>query len=501
MKNNSYIKQAYIASLLEHPRAENLMKQAFSAQNLEKVQEELAKADQSVTKEDVFALMDDGTNLLDAPRSWKNFGKVADLLKKNGETLTKDDVLLVIKDEKNVLQIAAENQALDKLFDEDLWGKNFDDYQQCLFMTISAFRHDMLRGGQYLDAKRNMTNDGKPLREDRLKEIGIDPFYQMPAAFTRKASFDGIVEKLKSQGEKLTKADVLMPDADGDGMFCSAGFWKSFDRISDMIAQNGEEFSADDFLKRHGYANNMLTRAMENKALDKVFEPSRWIGRLDQMVTLVDALKPAWHSQFKKQAVYDLVAEAEDLTYAALVDIDADKFGKTDLLSPINDTAKDGYHILPLGLKSVWDDFERVESKLDANKEAITLADLRAKSGAHGMNGLMTAAMSGRFDKVSEILEKSGEKLSVNDILDSAEHGHVNVLKILIEQKQLKQLFTPQIWAGRVREMENLWHNIPANARSQVNYQKVLSDTNRATVGKMGQGGMAIKRRRKPGNK
>ncbi len=98
-----------------------------------------------------------------------------------------------------------------------------------------------------------------------------------------------------------------------------------------------------------------------------------------------------------------------------------------------------------------------------------------------GASVLMGAVKFGHFDKVVDISRKSAEPLTLDDFLSKDRHGN-SLLNILAERNQLNQVFTPDLWAGRVDDMKTLWTHVRINDRSQVDIAQAEVAAKQATL-------------------
>jgi hypothetical protein len=254
--------------------------------------------------------------------------------------------------------------------------------------------------------------------------------------------------------------------------------WSRYDDIVSSLQAKGDRFEMRDFLRQVGNVPNMLMRAFEKGALNKVFTAAHWEGRLSDMLDLWSHVKDGW--KISPMTVNDFdkaYAEAESLTFGGGL-LFKDIGSKGDLLRRIGDGSP---AVIPLGLKAFWDHFSDADERLKALGEKITLADLRQKSGQMGNSCLMGAAKLGHFARVVEISRQCGETLTLDDFLAKDRHGNT-MLNILTERGELAAVFAPDLWAGRLTDMKTLWTHVRVADRRQIDMQQVEVAVRQATL-------------------
>lgn len=99
----------------------------------------------------------------------------------------------------------------------------------------------------------------------------------------------------------------------------------------------------------------------------------------------------------------------------------------------------------------------------------LTPARLQDPDPLHdGFTPMQLAAYGGHMQAALAILTQDGRKLTRSDLITATPRHPQTVLYILGSKGQLAQLFTPQLWQGRQREMEQAYQYIPAAFRAQV---------------------------------
>lgn len=470
-------KQAFIASLCAYPDAQAYITRAYRDASPETVTTEMAAVARTMTKADFFSLPMNGKEpALDSVPGWSALPKIAWWLALNDERFEVSDFMAKMPSGKTFLKSAETHGGLGNIFQADVWRGRHDEMENLWFFVSASERRKFNGGEGILPVRREiLAKEKKAPREDVLLRAGIAPG-DMGNALMEDGRLEAFDQKLQAVGERFSKADVFVLDAMGETMFASRTAWARYDKVVDLMARNGERFEVEDFLFRRGTRLDILSRAAEAEAMDKVFNPRHWVGRVDDMISLWSHTKPAWHVFLRNKNFAECVADAEDLTWGARLQNDKSWVdgGRAALVTPLKDDKGALSPVVPLGLKSVWADIEGIMTALDRRGEQLTLQDMRATSGHYGSTIMLTAAQAGRFDKVLEIAEKTGGKLTADDFLTSGRDGKT-LLQTLADRKQLKLVFSDKMWAGRMKEMQSLWHHIPLAQRSDIDFIEVQS--------------------------
>ena len=487
MTGGRYIKEAIIASLCEHPQQDKYRVRAFSGDSLNKVTEALSgREGYSLSKKDFLTPDENGKSIIDTPGFWKNFEKINDIVRANGDKFIMDDFLAPLEQDarRTLLESAIQYGGLKKLFTPAVWQDRYDEMERLWFrVRITARRETFNNDGTMdLSVKREMyALNGRTLPEDRLRAAGLRP-EDIHGAFRERGNFENVRRKLELANDYFRKEYLLLPDAAGDTSFYTEEAWRRYPALARGMAERGERMEVSDFIRQIGSINNVLTRAAERKALDKVFESALWEDRTKEMLELWSHVRDAWKTPPMTARDFDLAyAEAEGFTYGKFLPLEKVR-GKSDLLSPLNDTSEGERPVLVLGLKSFWDRGTEVQKRLAEEGQFITLKDLRQESGGMGNSCLISAVKYGKFSAVVDIVRRSGEKLSIQDFLSKDMHGNT-VLSLLAERKELPMAFAPDMWIGRVAEMKELWTHVRHADRTQVeNFDQLEVAVKQATL-------------------
>jgi hypothetical protein len=475
--------------LCEHPDQEKYKARAFSGENLEKVMDALSEQRNSLTKADFFAQDDEGKYLIDTPGFWRNFDKVLAIVNKSGDKFTMDDFrkpLGAADDARTLLDSARQHEGLGKIFKAEVWEGRFDEMERLWYYVPTPSRRQLFQNDGKLDSglKRNLLQaEGREMPEDRLAKAGLTP-HDVYQAFTERGNYEDVARRLSQAGDWMRKEYLLLPDKDGYTAFYEQGAWDRYNDLHKRMQGRGEQFEVADFIRQTGYGSNMLTRAYERNALQHVFAADHWVDRLPEMTSLWSKVLSGWKTgSFTVREFDKSYAEAESLTYGKLVDFNRFE-SKGALLRPLNpDAAAAGTEkpVLPIGLKSFWDNIDTVQQKVANMGARLTLADLRQNSGELEESCLISAVKFGRFNELQDIARKAGEKISLDDFLSKDRHGNP-LLNILAERGELNQVFQPEIWAGRLGEMKTLWTQVRISDRTQVDFDQVEVAAQQATL-------------------
>ncbi len=496
MTGSTYIKQAVIASLCEHPNQDKYRARAFAGDGLSAMTDALAGHGVALTKRDFFTPDENGVYLIDTPGFWANFEKIRTLLAKGNERFDAEDFLLPLQpvNTRTLLQSAIQYKGLGQIFTAPVWTGRFND-MELLWYKVPYLERKELTGADGtipLPLKRTLLQaEGRVAPEDRLAAAKLSAA-DIHTVFRERGDFESLSRRLTTAGDYLRKDYLLLLDHLGDTCFASQNAWQRYPQLAETLARHGEQFEVVDFIRQVGSRNNIIARAAEHRALDKVFAPQLWVGRLGDMLTLWNHLSPGWKNAPLRPADFDLAyADAESRTFAPLLDFTA-LHNKQDLLLPLN--GADAQPVLGLGLQAFWAQAITLLPLLAKQGEPVQLRDLRRISGQLGHSCLITAAKCGSFRQVVGIARASGEPLTLEDFMSRDMHDNT-LLTILAERKELALVFTPELWAGRLADMRNLWAQVRHADRAQIDMQQVEIAVKQATLKKHSRPGLKIKPR------
>ncbi len=496
MINKDLIKKAFIADLCHHPLAPSVRYQLSSVAPNQDVDTLFKSIESEITVSDILNAQEDGVAFIDHAEGWKNFPKLAELVAKNGTPITAADLLGRIpgKQNKTFLQSATDNNGGEYLFTPSVWKGRFVEAETLFYKIPYTKRNEIENRIPFQEFKRGVyALDGLRTREDTLADLNID-WRDFPTMFEHGGivRLRSIVAKLESHGLHLTKEDVMFPDREGDTMFFRKGVWAHFDEIVSVLAKNGEKFEVDDFFKQYGVRSHILKEAQTKGEMEKIFTPVLWDGRINEMLELWGRLAPLEKQDMGLDKFADVVANAEDRMYGGLITVDKN-LKLQDLRQPIAIEGK--VHVYPLGLKSVWSDWDKIQNVLNENGEHMKVSMLRRKSGYRERSILEMAVKNGHLEKVVNMLVETKQGLQIEDLMQR-DHNNINLLMTIARRKELKTLFTPDLWVGRMNDMKTLWGQIPVEYKAQVNWSQVLNQVNVSTLNSSPKQRPALKRKR-----
>lgn len=487
MNGGRYIKQAIIAALVEHPEQEKYKARAFSGENLDKVMDAISEQGNKLTKADFFTVDDEGRYLIDTAGFWKNFDKIREIIERAGEKFGIDDFTRALnRDEtRTLVDSAAQYNGLPKLFCQETWAGRFDEMERLWYRVPMPSRKLVFKTDGQMDIglKRGLlAAEGREAPEDMLQKAGLSPF-DVKNAFMERGNYEELKRKLHQSGDYLRKDYLMLLDSAGDTAFYYQNTWDHYGDIVKNLNAHGQSMEVADFIRQIGTRPNILMRAAERNALNKVFTPEHWTNRLPEMMELWSCVLGGWKTASLTAKDFDnAYATAESLTYA--VKVDFQKFdGKQALLQPLNSEGveKGESPVLPLGLKAFWENLSSARACLAESGQKIVLDDLRKTSGYMGDSCLMSAVKFGHFSSVTEIVKGAGETLAVGDFLAKDRHGNT-LLNILAERNELAQAFSPDMWVGRAQDMKTLWAHVRVNDRNQLDIQQAIIAVEQATL-------------------
>jgi hypothetical protein len=476
---SNLLKRAIVASLTEHPDAEAYRQAAF-LENPDLLVGSLAQG-QTLTKEDFLAADEKGRPFLDTPGAWKNFEKIARIIQLGGQEFTYDDFFTQITPglKRTLLNSAIDNNSTMKIFTAAIWKGHFAEMEKLWYALPGNERLKSPEGLVPVALKRELlAAEGREAPEDRLAKAQLS-LTDIRNALVYDSNFNDVTRRLKAAGDYFRKDYVMLPDSDGDTIFARRPSFTKFDAILKTMQEHGERFEVSDYLKQLSTRPSLLARAAEHSALGKVFAPAQWVDRLPDMLNLWSNVLDAWKSAMSQQQFDNNYAEAENQTYAKVLEgktLD----GKADFLTPLNAGSSEK-PVLPLGLKVLWENIDAIRGHLEKRGESLTTADLRLASGQIGDSCLISAVKFGRFDKVLEIAKQSNQPLTLADYLTPDGHGS-KLIDILADNKLLSQVFTVDAWVGNIKDMRALWAVVSPMYRKQIDYPKLETGVQQATL-------------------
>lgn len=470
------IRQALLVALVEHEDRDSLLGKLLGPANRADILRGMSGSTGALTRADVFVPLPGGKHLVESKKFWQNFDSVVEALNAVNDPFTADDFRRQVGSwpYRSVLMLAAEDHnALPKIFNATVWG-NRETEMMSLWNSLQKTAQNQV---DIMAVRREMAKrNGRKLREDDLSEAGITPDMIMKAM--KDGEIDTMQAKLKAVGKRLSKADFFYVDNTGDTAFYYKTTWENFEKFVKIAAENGERFTAQDFLfARQQRPRSLLLQAGDHAKLSVIFKPEYWVKNIAEM----ESLWAQTADNHKAQVNFpELIAKVEDLSYGGDF-VSSGRYVKADLTKPIAAAQADKRSIAPLDLLSVWSKIDTVQGVLNRANTPLTLDDLRGKSARDGASYLQVGIRFGKLDRVLAIAAGAGQQIEVADLVTTDKAG-VRPLDDLARTNQLAGIFDANIWVGRVPDMQKLWGQVPEAAKGQVDYQKVLSEANAASL-------------------
>lgn len=279
-----------------------------------------------------------------------------------------------------------------------------------------------------------------------------------------KAAFNDVAaagDMLKTTA--INKADFLSAMGEDDPLLAHEQSWDNFGRIVEALRAQGEQFTATDLRTPIIGVMSPVRYAERTRKLDKLFAPTVWEGRLQEMdkvfysVTKVERDKMPY--QEIRRAVAALTAELTPEDRLRTYNLDSStvrtkiRHGNVDELKA--DLAKQGDYL---------------------RKEYVFMLD------SAGDNIFEFKETFEHIDKWLPELEAHGERLGKADFLFSV-GDQKTPLQHAVAHGQLPKIFRARIWQGHTAEMLELYETLVETERAKVDIQSVLSELKEAEYG------------------
>lgn len=256
----------------------------------------------------------------------------------------------------------------------------------------------------------------------------------------------GLVREL-SHPQALTKADFFATDDEGKSFIDSAGAWRNFDKIAEIIRLGGERFTFEDFTSPLTAASQktLLDSARTNSGTAKVFTFENWKGHFGEMERLWYKLPS--HDRNKNQSGGMPLDLKRQLLAFEGRKLPEDGLAKAGLsLSDLRSVVTNDYYFNDVNKKlQQVGDYLRKDYVLMTDSAGDTMFDRKDTFA--------------RFDAVLKILNQHGERLEVKDY--TRQLGNVpSLLERAAEQNALHKVFAPAQWVDRLPDMLELWSNV-----------------------------------------
>lgn len=414
-----------------------------------------------LTKDDFFTTTTaKGKSFFEFKKTWENLRKIFDIVGKNGEKVTLADFKRVVSGSKNAIDLAIDCKALEEIFIPEIWAGHSKEMED-LWFSIDKWK----RPSKSFEELRGQVArlEGRTLREDRLKTIGIAPTDMHTAI--KNGNIADMRKKLEAAGDHFRLDDAKICDTDGDHALQNATGWGKFEELYAEWEKHGELPDATFFQFRRGNRSSIIESAFTSNSEKKVFNAHVFAGRPEELLKLYHGLKDDHRKKIDVKAVISEIIEKE----CADQIIVNDDLALEDLLNPIyvfDGGEKGSITVTAIGLRKTWDNIDEIQQILSNKGEAITLDHLRKTIGVGGENCMLKAARFGHFDKVMQIAAQNGERLELDDLLTKSEGGKT-LLGVLAETNNIGLLLKPELWVRRVNDLATLWENLPSPMKTE----------------------------------
>lgn len=452
----------------EHDLVKNYMHDA-------EAHEQTLRGDVVLTKDDLFNPMPNGKVVFEYKEVWDNFSVITDWLARNGEALTVADLERTATG-KTLLKFAEDKIALDKIFTPDIWKGRMKDMENTWYAIAQLERNKY----DFLKLRRAVAAaDGQELREDQLLKMGTDADKVKAAVRSGGSTFSDLTRLLESKGDRLRKGDILLRDNSNETPLDAFAAWSNFDTWYAELEKNGEAFTVNDWLTQRATSKTPLALAVQHNALPKIFTPQHWANDPDGMMMLFEQVPADKRSAVDIQDVLNKIIETN---FGAQLNVENLRTRYQLFAALPGPAMKDSegklVAIQPLMLKKVWDNVSGLRERLQQTGADLSLGDLRRRVGLTNDTLIHVAVRSGRFDEILKLArEKNGDVLTIDD-LTAKNRRDQTVLDEIVKQGQVKDLFSPDLWVGRVGEMIQAWSLVPADGRKDIDFPAIHSRTN-----------------------
>ncbi len=94
--------------------------------------------------------------------------------------------------------------------------------------------------------------------------------------------------------------------------------------------------------------------------------------------------------------------------------------------------------------------------------------DMLWRKQENGFTSIHNIIVAGQLDQALTLLTAKGERLTKDNWLQVNSESSVSPFVLAIQHKQLEAVFKPEHWVNRVREMQELWKQVPLIHQAQM---------------------------------
>ena len=470
--------------LLQNMEASSRLREAFLAAAV-------------LTKEDVFSSADSHVSFFNEAEVWPIFPRIVAHLRKNGETITAADFQTKIDGGNSLLSYAEKLGTLKFLFAAENWENNLDEMENLWFSASDNCRKLFDFWPHYHSAAKLSNID---LRESIVSQTGESVNTVMEQILNGHAHV--VDKRLKDAGHKLTKGDLFLVDTLGKSLSKDKRLWDHFDGIIQILRNNGERLCLADFERERAGNRSLFDSALQNSRISTIFTSKIWRGRMGEMMALWDKVPDDKRSGVDMTA---LLTDLEDHEFSHLINLDED-MSIADLVKPQiiatrdNDSTssttsiappqgeqstKTSFEIRPLGLQAAWHNIWSLDNTSnESGLPPIGLDELRLPHGYFGQSCMFAATRYGFFEIVVDLLRAKNEWFNIDDITNKT-GKHPSILDLLIKQEKVDLVMQPKDWTGSKEkrdDMIKLWQTLPKDVQKDYDIDKMLTTLNRLNL-------------------
>jgi hypothetical protein len=426
----------------------------------------------AIGKEELLAAEGTETALISQPQVWDKFPVIAQMLRAQGQEFTTADLTTKRGAGETPIRYAERHGKLDKLFSADVWQGRLAEMDR-LFYTVSKTERDKMN---YVEIRRSVAAaTGDLTADDRLRSYGLEPMSVRTGLY--QGNVAELKDKLAANGDRIRKEYLFILDSAGDNMFEYAATFDNMDSWLPELEAHGERLTKEDCTATMIDKRSILDFAAKHNKLDKLFRARVWKGHGAEMMELFNTLPETERAKVNINAVLSDLKEAE---YGARVSTAS----LADLTKVFNEHERGGAAFFPvhaLGFEKVWKDMDNVRAALAARGENLTLDHLRQPAGMSGESVMMFAARNRHFAQVMAIASDARQRVTLDELTAAGPLGK-SILDVMVEKGDVAQLFVPEQWVGRGRELVELWNKVPVTARKDIDFETIAGRVNVMTL-------------------
>lgn len=264
-----------------------------------------------------------------------------------------------------------------------------------------------------------------------------------------------VIQAFAASATKLTREDLLGKAPNGKYAFEYKEVWQNFSKILKIMEQSGDLLRPEDIVKPVMDGKSLLRMAESRNALDEIFVPAIWKGRMEAMENAWFTLSFSERNKYDFQRIRSAVAHAEGRTT------------REEQLEKAGITADKMRVSLRLG------DLRDVKAALERHGDHLRSADLFLRDNSND-TALDSFAAWNSIDSWMPELLKHGEMPAWHEWLTSRA-GNRTPLGKALEHGAAWKLFRPEYWQKNPDDMLRLYEHVPPEKRGMIQIHESLS--------------------------